>query len=127
MNKTALSAAVASALVISTATAGELPSMDVMNPWDTPASTADRIGPPPDPHDVGFRHADAGIENAAARAPEALGPPPLLDLPGLDGNPGQGSGPGDNLDLGLVLNPEKPDKPEKPEKPEDPEDDDDDG
>ena len=125
MKHAALSAALASALVISAAGAGDLPPMDVMGPYDTPESASDRIVMPERASDAGVSRPEAGVENTNAVPPE---PPqlPIIGLPGPglihDGGHGPGHGVGDVLDLGL-----KPAKPEKPDKPDDGDDGDDDG
>ena len=129
MNKSMLLAGISSALAISTATAGDFPAMDVMGPYDTPATASARIEVPQPVADFGLGHSDTSIENASAVAPELPvlgdlpGLPDLPDLPDLPGPdlPGTGDdgdddddGGGDGIDLGDILDP-KPEKPEKPE------------
>jgi hypothetical protein len=96
MNKSMLLAGISSVLAISSATAGDFPAMDVMGPYDTPATASSRIEVPQPVADFGLRHTDTSIENASAAAP-------VLPI------------------LGDILEP-KPEKPHRPEKPEPPDD-----
>jgi hypothetical protein len=78
MNKIALQAGFALLLAIPAARADQLPPMDVMSPFDTPASVAER-SPVPEPQSEASRRQgnDVGVENALAAPPT---PPPFVDF-----------------------------------------------
>jgi hypothetical protein len=79
MTKIALPAAFELLLAMPAANADELPPMDVMSPFDTPASVAER-SPVPEPQSDASRRRgnDAGLENALAIPPAS--PPPFMDF-----------------------------------------------
>lgn len=68
-------------LLVSPAHADTLYPMDVMGPFDTPASVAERIVQPLPSRDIGrYRGGGVGLENAGSR-PAAI-PETLVDLGG---------------------------------------------